>query len=390
MTDTADVLIVSAVVAARLLSPLLIFRFPLAGILASLVIDALDQTIFQQSSSLQLEAYQGYDKALDVYYLSLAYISTMRNWIGGHAFAIGRFLFYFRLVGVAAFELTDAKVFVLLFVFPNTFEFFFILYELLRSRWAPVRWSGRFWALSAAGIWIFVKLPQEYWLHIAKLDTTDLAGAHPRLAVAIGGAATVLLGVGWLIARPRLRPADHSVAWRADPLPREMDELQERLAYRVRRGRLFDLWLLEKVVLIVLVSVTYVQILPGSGVSTVQMTLFVAGLVVVNAGLGLETARRGRGFASVAVTFVALAAVNIAITVVARELRQAANEAPASISLFCVLLLTLMVVLYDQYRPVLDARSGRLGVRDATWTGTPGHAIPHYERRGRDSNPRDE
>lgn len=360
MTDTADVLVVGAVVATRLLLPLLIFRFPLPGVLASLVIDALDQTIFQQSTSLDLGAYQGYDKALDVYYLSLAYISTMRNWIGGDAFAIGRFLFYFRLVGVAAFELTDAKGFVLLVVFPNTFEYFFLLYELRRTRWDPARWSARAWALSAASIWIVVKLPQEYWLHVAKLDTTDLAGAHPGIAAATAAVAAVLIGVGWWVLRPRLRPADHPLALRAGPLPTDMDELQERLAYRVRRGGVFDLWLLEKVVLIVLVSIAYVQILPGPKVSTVQMALFVAGLVVANALLGLQAARRGRGFASVAVAFVALAAVNSAIVLAARELRQAGNETPASLALFCVLLLTLTVVLYDHYRPVLDARSARL------------------------------
>ena len=27
---------------------------------------------------------------------------------------------------------------------------------------------------AAAFIWIFIKLPQEYWIHVAQLDTTDL------------------------------------------------------------------------------------------------------------------------------------------------------------------------------------------------------------------------
>ena len=42
--------------------------------LACLVIDGLDQTIFQTFTSLDLSGYQSYDKALDVYYLSIAYI----------------------------------------------------------------------------------------------------------------------------------------------------------------------------------------------------------------------------------------------------------------------------------------------------------------------------
>ena len=48
--------------------------------LAALVIDGLDQTIFQTFTSLDLSGYQSYDKALDVYYLSIAYTATLRNW----------------------------------------------------------------------------------------------------------------------------------------------------------------------------------------------------------------------------------------------------------------------------------------------------------------------
>ena len=33
--------------------------------------------------------------------------------------------------------------------------------------------STRFFAASAAVIWVVVKLPQEYWIHIARLDATD-------------------------------------------------------------------------------------------------------------------------------------------------------------------------------------------------------------------------
>ena len=55
-----------AVVAARVLVPLAVFRFPLPAMLAALVIDGLDQTIFQTFTTLPLEGYQSYDKALDV------------------------------------------------------------------------------------------------------------------------------------------------------------------------------------------------------------------------------------------------------------------------------------------------------------------------------------
>ena len=102
----SDGLIFLLVVGARFFVPLLIPRFPLPAILAALVIDAADQTIFQQYTELDLENYQGYDKALDIYYLTIAYVAAMKNWAYPKAFGAARFLWYYRLIGVTAFELT--------------------------------------------------------------------------------------------------------------------------------------------------------------------------------------------------------------------------------------------------------------------------------------------
>ena len=68
-----DELIFLAVVSARFFLPLLIFRYPLPAILACLVLDAADQTIFQNNTNLDLSGYQSYDKALDVFYLAIAF-----------------------------------------------------------------------------------------------------------------------------------------------------------------------------------------------------------------------------------------------------------------------------------------------------------------------------
>ena len=38
--------------------------------------------------------YQSFDKALDIYYLAVAYLSTLRNWRSEPALKIARFLFY--------------------------------------------------------------------------------------------------------------------------------------------------------------------------------------------------------------------------------------------------------------------------------------------------------
>src|SRR5690606_32001853 len=99
------------------------------------------------------------------------YMSTLRNW--GHLFALrlSRFLWYYRLAGVTLFEVLEWRP--LLLLFPNTFEYFFIFYEIVRLRWKPYRLAERAVIAVAAVLWIFVKLPQEYWIHIAQLDATD-------------------------------------------------------------------------------------------------------------------------------------------------------------------------------------------------------------------------
>ena len=99
MADSRDLAVLLVVIAARFFVPLAIPRYPIPAGIAALVIDGVDQTIFQVFTSLPLAGYQSYDKALDIYYLSIEYLSTLRNWTNLTAFAMSRFLFYFRLAG---------------------------------------------------------------------------------------------------------------------------------------------------------------------------------------------------------------------------------------------------------------------------------------------------
>src|SRR4029453_5647865 len=113
----------------------------------------------------------------------------LRNWTNGSAVGVARFLYFYRLVGVTAFELTDWRP--LLLIFPNTFEYFFIAYEIIRLHRDPNRRSPLFWVIPAAAIWIFVKLPQEYWIHVAQLDVTDTVAKYPVAATVIAVIAVV-------------------------------------------------------------------------------------------------------------------------------------------------------------------------------------------------------
>lgn len=352
MGDASDVLILTAVVLGRLLLPLLIFRYPLPAILGALVLDGLDQTIFEQFTTLDLSGYQSFDKALDIYYLSLAYLAMMRNWRSTGAFTLNRILFYYRFAGVAIFELTDAQHRFLLFLFPNTFEFFFIFYELARTRWDPHVQSTRFWLLAAAGIWVLIKLPQEYWIHVAQLDTTDLIADHPIVGVAMAAVLLALAAALWFGVRPGLRSPDHDFRLAADPVPEQMRRAPQRQAAILARGRLLNITLLEKFVLVGLICVIFASMLPHVQASPAQVALSVGVLVVLNATLGLWQAGRGRGYDNLVAGFASLAVVNAGLVVLVGLLRPGGARLGIGTTLFFILLLTLIVTLYDWYHPV--------------------------------------
>ncbi|MFL6179711.1 MAG: hypothetical protein ACJ74E_07675, partial [Actinomycetes bacterium] len=248
-----------SVLIIRFVLPFTILRWPLPGVVACLVVDGIDQTIFQWFG-YDPPFYQGYDKAMDVFYLGVAYVSTMRNWVNVHAFNVSRFLFFYRQIGVVAFELSQVRA--LLLVFPNTFEYFFIAYEGIRSRWNTVRFQMKFWVIVAALIWVFIKLPQEYWIHIAQLDFTDTVRDVPWFLPAIVIALLMAIAVFWWGIRPRLDPADHRWQITAPALPEAMDPGKERAAFMAEYGRLWSAATVEKILLFGLLFVIFGSILP--------------------------------------------------------------------------------------------------------------------------------
>lgn len=343
------------VVLARFVLPFFILRYPLPAIIACLLLDGVDQTIFQLFG-VDPPNYQSYDKAMDVFYLSIAYLASLRNWSNPAAVKISRFLFFYRQVGVVLFELTGLRF--LLLVFPNTFEYYFIAYEGVRTRRNPMRYGFRFWVKVAAGIWIFIKLPQETWIHILQLDLTDTIRDVPWFLPALIVALLALAAVLWFVVRPRLRPPDWSWRLSADPLPVEMDEASERMAYRVTHTRVFDMASFEKIVLIGLTSVIYGRVLPGVETSDLRLFLGIAFFVVLNSAIGLWSARRGYGWDSAALSFGVLLVINVAMVFVADLLLTRGNgDLSLPDTLFFVFLVTTLTMLYDRYHPVSEYRA---------------------------------
>ena len=354
MQNTSDILIFWAVVMARFFIPFFIPKYPLPGVIASLLLDAVDQTIFQTFTGLPLEGYQAYDKALDVYYLAITYLSTLRNWSNDFAFRLSRFLFYYRLAGVAIFELTELRE--MLLIFPNAFEYFFIFYEAVRMKWNPELLTREKLLISTVLIWVFVKLPQEYWIHIAKMDTTDWIGENPLNSLFLVGWAAVLTGMAWWLLRdlPSMKPGfsitAHHVEFKFDR------PLASHIKDNYGAERLFDDFihheLIEKIVLISLLSIIFAQILPVRA-NNVQIAIGVSLLIAINTELSQWLARRGTQWKSIIQEFIVMSIVNFSL-VLLFDFLLARYQGSINLlnTLFFVLLLTLNITLYDRYRRV--------------------------------------
>ncbi len=360
-----------AVILARLLLPLLIPKYPLPAILVCLLVDGVDQTIFQTFTDVRLDGYQSFDKALDIYYLVIAYLSTLRNWRNSHAFGISRFLLYYRLVGVVLFELSEWRP--LLLIFPNTFEYFFIYYEVVRSGWHASRLSHRTLLLVAAGIWVFIKLPQEWWIHIAQFDVTDLAktklfgaaadaswgeavAAEPLVLVALL-AVVLLLGLAaWRLLIPRLPRPEHRLKLSAGPPPAAADTAEERRTIFAHTRQPLDRIALEKVVLVTLVTLIFAQILPDLQSSDLRLALGVTVIALINSVASYGLAHRGYGWQNALVHFGVLGAVNAGVAAVAYLLFELGRPINLGNALFLLLLLTLLVTLHDYYQPMHAVR----------------------------------
>jgi hypothetical protein len=359
----ADTVVV-VVVLLRFVVPLFIPKYPLPAILVALVLDAVDQTIFSWVTDDPLPGYQSYDKALDIYYQAIAYISTMRTWRDPVAFQVSRFLYLFRLVGVTLFELTHARW--LLLVFPNTFEYFFIAYEAVRTRWNPLRMSAAAVVGTAAFIWIFIKLPQEWWIHVAQLDFTEFMADHPWAWGVIGAAALALV-IGLWVNRRKIPEPD----W---PFTVAVDEHLPPIEVAVPRAKVFDAILVEKVVFMSLVAVIFAQIVPEVRSGNLGIAIGVAVLVVLNTVVSEWLYRRGVSWRNTFTAFLAMLVINVGI-VFADSLLSSRRDVPNRSTLFVVLLLSLLIALYDRYR----------ATRGATDIRTPAIAAWRAERRTREA-----
>ena len=381
---THDQLIYAAVVAVRLILPLLIARYPLPAIVGCLTVDALDQTIFQTFTRRDLGGYQVYDKALDVYYLTLAYLSTIRNWGGGPDFTVGRWLWYYRLIGVAIFEYTSAGW--ILVVFPNTFEYYFIAIEWYKVHRNPNRLSARQTWTIAAALWIVIKLPQEWWIHVADLDFTDFVLRHvfgaptatswvsavsdrPLAAIGLIAGATVL-SAGAITLSRRLPPEEWANAYDAN---RQDELLGWRAPRREARPGVFLGWaFVEKVALVAMVLIIFARIVPGADTNVARVLAVTIYLLAVNALLSQFLAGRRASWRNTATQFAWMACANLVVLLATAAAVNSGHRAvPLQTTAFLIGLLTLIVVIYDRSHSVFADQQDERDLGERASAGRP-------------------
>ena len=157
---TLEELIISL---ARIAGSLPVLRWAFAGALIALLVDFSDLFMMNLLDLGGLRDYQAFDKLADLVYLVTFLIVALR-WPGtARNVAIG--LFAFRVAGVGLFELTAWRG--ILLIFPNVFDFWFLLVSWLK-------WSEPNYDMTPrrAALWLVpllaLKEVQEYILHWGK------------------------------------------------------------------------------------------------------------------------------------------------------------------------------------------------------------------------------
>ena len=153
-------------VLVRAVVPLSMLKWPLGGLAASILADAMDVVIVGLVQDGTYANYTATDKFFDTYSLAIS-ASIALSWTNRAARTTALALFYMRVIGVAVVAITGfGSIF---FFFPNIFELFYA-YHLVTVKWFPSGELGS--SRSIIGIVVLIsamKLVQEYILHICPI-----------------------------------------------------------------------------------------------------------------------------------------------------------------------------------------------------------------------------
>ena len=147
----------------RVLGSLGVLRWAFVGGLIAVAVDFSDLFLKNLLDFGGLHDYQRFDKLADLVYMG-CFLWVSRRWRGpAKTWSVA--LFAFRIIGLVAFEATEARW--LLLAFPNIFEFWYLANAGL-LHWRPARVLDRRAAALLLMALLPLKLFQEYALHYGK------------------------------------------------------------------------------------------------------------------------------------------------------------------------------------------------------------------------------
>jgi len=148
----------------RVLGSLPVLRWPFAGGLLAIFVDLIDLILLDWLDPLAFVHYQAFDKYLDQVYM-LTFLIVALRWEGLER-NVAVALYLFRLVGFLVFELSGARLSLVLF--PNVFEIWFLVVAGLHARGTRLAWTApKLVAVLAAAL--IAKELQEWAIHGARL-----------------------------------------------------------------------------------------------------------------------------------------------------------------------------------------------------------------------------
>jgi len=160
-----EILVVTAL---RLIVPLSIFRWPLGGGIASLILDAFDCQIASYVGC-RLPNYILTDKYFDTYYLTIELIVS-RSWSNPLTKNTALALYIWKFIGIVAFQISGTEKW--LIIAPNLFEYFFLFYiavQVFGKESIKKTWFNSYKKIALVLLFILIiKIPQEILLHLWK------------------------------------------------------------------------------------------------------------------------------------------------------------------------------------------------------------------------------
>jgi hypothetical protein len=243
---------------------------------------------------------------------------------------------------------------------------------------------------AAFAIWVVIKIPQEYWIHVAQLDATDAIKQHifgvpidtrwsvivrdniPGLVLA-AVVVVALVALARYLMLTKLPPADWPFSFDVDAHGRDVSEEEAQAERQAAAQRVFSAPLYEKIAFVGLLTIIFTQMLPTANVTVAQTAAGAIVVIVVNAALSSWLVRRGVVWRTIAVEFVVMALANgVTVFVFAQLLARGRRSFDLPTALFLLLLLTLLVTLYDRFHPLAQARASRASGVGQT-IGAPAH-----------------